>query len=307
MTAFAKKNVDKLSQTEAAKELERLATEIAEHDRRYYSQDAPIISDADYDAQRKRNTAIEERFPKLVRADSPSHRVGAKPSEKFAKIIHAAPMLSLDNAFDDEDVHDFAVRVRRFLGLKEDDDLTITAEPKIDGLSASLRYEDGILVQAATRGDGTEGEDITPNVRTIKDVPLHLKDKPPGVLEVRGEIYMSHKEFAALNKRQEKEGKSVYANPRNSAAGSVRQLDSAITASRALNFFAYTWGEISRLPARTQWDMLQAFKDYGFPINPLTRRCENCRRGSRILPPHRRKARQARLRHRRRGLQSRPP
>ncbi|HEY4125256.1 MAG TPA: NAD-dependent DNA ligase LigA [Rhizomicrobium sp.] len=269
-----KKTIDKLTAAEAKDELERLATEIAEHDRRYHGEDAPTISDADYDALRKRNTAIEERFPKLIRPDSPSHRVGAKPSEKFAKVIHAVPMLSLDNAFEDQDVHDFAVRVRRFLGLKEDDDLTITAEPKIDGLSASLRYENGILVQAATRGDGTEGEDITPNVRTIKDVPLRLNGKPPAVLEVRGEIYMSHKEFAALNKRQEKEGKAVYANPRNSAAGSVRQLDSAITASRQLNFFAYTWGEISKLPAKTQWDMLQTFKSYGFHVNPLTRLCK---------------------------------
>ena len=274
MSALAKKPVEKLSQAEAKEELERLAAEIAEHDRHYHGEDAPIISDADYDALRKRNTAIEERFPKLIRADSPSHRVGAKPSEKFAKVVHAVPMLSLDNAFEDEDVHDFAVRVRRFLGLKEDDDLVITAEPKIDGLSASLRYEDGILVQAATRGDGTEGEDITPNVRTIKDVPLRLNGKPPAILEVRGEIYMSHKEFAALNKRQEKEGKPVYANPRNSAAGSVRQLDSAITAQRQLNFFAYTWGEISKLPAKTQWDMLQTFKGYGFRINPLIRLCK---------------------------------
>ena len=183
-------------------------------------------------------------------------------------------MLSLDNAFSDEDVHEFAVRVRRFLGLKEDDDLTMTAEPKIDGLSCSIRYEDGILVQAATRGDGTEGEDITANVRTIRDVPLHLNGKPPAVLEVRGEVYMSHKEFAALNRRQEKDGKPVYANPRNSAAGSVRQLDPAITASRQLNFFAYTWGEISKLPAKTQWDMLETFRDYGFRINPLTKRCK---------------------------------
>jgi DNA ligase (NAD+) len=274
MSALAKKDVDKLSQAEAKEELERLALEIAEHDRLYYQEDAPKVSDAAYDALRKRNTAIEARFPKLIRPDSPAHRVGAKPSEKFAKVVHAVAMLSLDNAFDDEDVHDFAVRVRRFLGLKEDDDLAMTAEPKIDGLSCSIRYEDGILVQAATRGDGTEGEDITPNVRTIRDVPLHLKGKPPAVLEVRGEIYMSHKEFAALNKRQEKEGKPVYANPRNSAAGSVRQLDSAITASRQLNFFAYTWGEISKLPAKTQWDMLQAFESYGFRINPLTKRCK---------------------------------
>lgn len=272
MTA-APKHVENLSSAEATKELERLAREIAEHDRRYHGEDAPTISDADYDALRIRNTAIEARFPALIRADSPSHRVGAKPAEKFAKVIHAVPMLSLDNAFSDEDVHEFAGRVRRFLGLKEGDDLTITAEPKIDGLSASLRYENGLLVQAATRGDGGEGEDITPNVRTIKDVPLRLNGHPPAVLEVRGEIYMSHKEFAALNKRQEKEGKPVYANPRNSAAGSVRQLDSAITATRQLNFFAYTWGEISKFPATTQWDMLQAFKAYGFRINPLIRRC----------------------------------
>ncbi|HVP83964.1 MAG TPA: NAD-dependent DNA ligase LigA [Rhizomicrobium sp.] len=274
MTALAKKDVEKLSQAEAKEELERLALEIAGHDRAYYQEDAPKVSDAAYDALRKRNTAIEARFPKLVRPDSPSHRVGAKPSEKFSKVVHAVPMLSLDNAFADEDVHDFAVRVRRFLGLKEDDDLAMTCEPKIDGLSCSIRYEDGILVQAATRGDGTEGEDITANVRTIRDVPLHLKGKPPAVLEVRGEVYMSHKEFAALNKRQEKEGKPVYANPRNSAAGSVRQLDPSITASRQLNFFAYTWGEISKLPAKTQWDMLEAFKDYGFRVNPLTKRCK---------------------------------
>jgi DNA ligase (NAD+) len=175
MSALAKKDVDKLSQSEAKDELARLAREIAEHDRLYYQEDAPKVSDAAYDALRKRNIAIETRFPQLVRPDSPSHRVGAKPSAKFAKVVHAVPMLSLDNAFDDEDVHDFAVRVRRFLGLKEDDELGITAEPKIDGLSCSIRYEDGILVQAATRGDGTEGEDITPNVRTIRDVPLHLK------------------------------------------------------------------------------------------------------------------------------------
>jgi DNA ligase (NAD+) len=268
------KPVEKLTAAEAGKELERLATEIAGHDRRYHGEDAPTISDADYDALRRRNEAIEARFPKLVRLDSPSHRVGATPSEKFAKVVHARPMLSLDNAFTDEDVHDWAVRVRRFLGLKEDDALTINAEPKIDGLSASLRFEDGVFVQGATRGDGTEGEDITANLRTIRDIPLRLHGKAPKLIEVRGEVYMSHKEFAALNKRQEKEGKPVYANPRNSAAGSVRQLDPSITASRALNFFAYTWGEASALPEDTQWDMLQAFKAWGFKVNPLTRRCK---------------------------------
>ena len=268
------KPVDKLTSAEAEKELDRLAKEIAGHDRRYHGEDAPTISDADYDALRRRNAAIEDRFPLLVRPDSPSHRVGAKASEKFAKVVHAKPMLSLDNAFSDEDVADFIGRVRRFLGLKEDEDVAVTAEPKIDGLSASLRYEKGVLVQAATRGDGSEGEDITANLRTLSDVPLLLKGKPPAVLEVRGEVYMTHKAFDALNKRQEKDGKPTYANPRNAAAGSVRQLDPAITASRALNFFAYTWGEISALPAKTQHGMLEAFQDYGFVVNPLVKRCD---------------------------------
>ncbi len=268
------KPVDKLTSVEADKELARLAREIAEHDRHYHAEDAPKISDADYDALRRRNAAIEERFPLLVRPDSPSHRVGARPSEKFAKVAHAKPMLSLDNAFADEDVADFAARVRRFLGLKEDDELAFTAEPKIDGLSASLRYENGVFVQGATRGDGSEGEDITANLRTLKDIPLRLSGKPPAVLEVRGEVYMTHANFAALNTRQEKDGKPLYANPRNSAAGSVRQLDPTITASRTLNFFAYAWGEVGKLPAASQWDMLQAFKSYGFQINKETRRCK---------------------------------
>ncbi len=265
----------KLSSAEAQKELDRLAREIAEHDRRYHGEDAPTISDADYDALRRRNADIEARFPLLVRPDSPSHRVGAKASEKFAKVVHARPMLSLDNAFSDEDVEDFIGRVRRFLGLKDEEEIAVTAEPKIDGLSASLRYENGLLVQGATRGDGSEGEDITANLRTLSDIPLRLKGKPPAVLEVRGEVYMTHKAFEALNKRQEKEGKATYANPRNSAAGSVRQLDPGITAGRALNFFAYTWGEISTLPAATQSGMLEKFRDYGFVVNPLVRRCES--------------------------------
>ena len=268
------KAVDKLSSAEAEKELDRLAKEIARHDRAYHGADAPEISDAEYDALRQRNAQIEERFPLLVRADSPSHRVGAKASDKFAKVKHRVPMLSLDNAFSDEDVADFLGRVRRFLGLKEEDEVAVTAEPKIDGLSASLRYENGVLVQGATRGDGQEGEDITANLRTIADIPLRLKGRPPAVLEVRGEVYMTHKAFADLNKRQEKDGKPTYANPRNSAAGSVRQLDPSITASRALNFFAYSWGDISELPAKTQSGMLEKFESYGLTVNPLTARCE---------------------------------
>ncbi len=271
---MSSKAVDKLTSAEAEKELDRLAKEIARHDRAYHGADAPEISDAHYDALRRRNAEIEARYPLLVRADSPSHSVGAKASEKFAKVTHRVPMLSLDNAFSDEDVADFLGRVRRFLGLKEDEDITVTAEPKIDGLSASLRYENGVLVQGATRGDGQEGEDITANLRTISDIPLLLKGNPPAVLEVRGEVYMTHKAFEALNKRQEKDGKPVYANPRNSAAGSVRQLAPSITAARALNFFAYTWGEISEMPAKTQSGMLERFESYGFVVNPLVRRCE---------------------------------
>ncbi len=268
------KSVDKLTSAEAEKELDRLAKQIAEADRKYHGEDAPDISDADYDALRRRNAEIEARFPLLVRADSPSHRVGAKASAKFAKLTHRVPMLSLDNAFSDEDVAEFLGRVRRFLGLKDGEDVVVMAEPKIDGLSASLRYEKGVLVQGATRGDGQEGEDITANLRTISDIPLRLKGKPPAVLEVRGEVYMTHKAFEALNRRQEKDGKPTYANPRNSAAGSVRQLDPSITASRALNFFAYTWGEISDMPAKTQSGMLEKFKEYGFVVNPLVKRCE---------------------------------
>jgi DNA ligase (NAD+) len=265
---------DKLTKTEAKAELARLAAEIAGHDRRYHGEDAPTVSDAEYDALKRRNDAIETRFPDLVRPDSPSHRVGSRPSEKFAKVVHARPMLSLDNAFSDEDIEDFVARIRRFLNLKENDEIVFTAEPKIDGLSASLRYEDGVFVQGATRGDGTEGEDITANLRTITDVPLRLHGRVPKVFEVRGEVYMLHKDFAALNKRLEKEGKPLYVNPRNTAAGSVRQLDPAITASRSLHFFAYTWGAVSEMPAKTQWDMLQTFKAWGFKVSPLVRRCK---------------------------------
>ena len=267
------KPVDKLTLAQAKAELARLAEEIAGHDRRYYQDDAPAVSDAEYDNLRKRNAAIEARYPELIRPDSPSLRVGAKPSEKFAKVIHRVPMLSLDNAFEEGDVVDFAARVRRFLGLKPDDELAFVAEPKIDGLSASLRYEDGVFVQGATRGDGIEGEDVTANLRTLRDVPLRLHGKAPEVLEVRGEVYMLHRDFAALNERQAKEGKPLFANPRNSAAGSLRQLDPSITARRPLHFFAYAWGEVSKLPEDTQSAMLDAFRKYGFRVNPLIKNC----------------------------------
>jgi len=268
-------SVDDLSADKAAAELERLAAEIARHDALYYRSDAPEISDADYDALRRRNEAIEARFPDLVRADSPSLKVGAAPSETFAKVRHRVPMLSLGNAFDDEEVADFEARVRRFLSLKPDDAAAFTAEPKIDGLSISIRYEKGLLVEAATRGDGAEGENVTANVRTIREIPDRLKGgRIPAVAEVRGEIYMSHAEFAALNASQARTGGKVFANPRNAAAGSLRQLDSAITAARPLRFFAYAWGEMSDMPAGTQQGMVEAFAKWGLPVNPLMRLCD---------------------------------
>lgn len=262
-----------LTEREAAAELEHLAREIAAHDRHYHADDKPVISDAAYDALRRRNLEIEDRFPELVRPDSPSHRVGAPPSDRFDKIEHKVAMLSLGNAFNDEDVADFLTRIRRFLNLEETGELAITAEPKIDGLSASIRYEKGRLVSAATRGDGKVGEDITANVRTITDVPLVLSGDVPDVFEVRGEVYMSHQDFAALNERQIDDGKDPFANPRNAAAGSLRQLDSRITAARPLHFFAYAWGEASDLPATTQDGVIAAFRNWGFTVNPLMKRC----------------------------------
>jgi len=262
--------VDKLTEAEAARELERLAREIARHDHLYNTQDSPQISDADYDALRRRNLAIEQRFPDLIREDSPSFRVGAPVSEKFEKVTHRMAMLSLDNAFTDQDVYDFVDRIRRFLRLGADHPLDFTAEPKIDGLSLSLRYENGRLVNAATRGDGMVGENVTVNARTVADIPGILQDNPPDVLEVRGEIYMAHKDFAALNRRQEEAGNPRFANPRNAAAGSLRQLDSSVTAGRALRFFAYAWGEISAMPSDTQLGMIGCFRRYGFIVNPLT-------------------------------------
>jgi DNA ligase (NAD+) len=264
------------AKAKAKAELKRLAREIAAHDERYYQNDAPTISDADYDALRRRNATLEARFPELVLADSPSRRVGAKPARGFAKLRHAVPMLSLDNAFGDEDVADFVDRIRRFLRLSADEPLAFTAEPKIDGLSLSLRYEDGRLISGATRGDGIEGEDVTANVKTLADIPKELAGKriPPSC-DIRGEVYMTKSAFLALNERQREAGKQVFANPRNSAAGSLRQLDPTITASRPLGFFAYAWGEMSELPASTQHGMLDWFARCGFATNPLMKRCNS--------------------------------
>ncbi len=269
------KSPDQLSLAEAKAELKRLAREIAEHDEHYYGQDAPTISDAEYDALRKRNAVLEDRFPELVLASSPSKRVGAAPQEKFGKVQHRVPMLSLGNAFEDSEVAEFLGRIRRFLNLPEATEIEVTAEPKIDGLSISLRYENGNLVQAATRGDGAEGENVTANVKTIDDVPEKLTGKAPAMLEVRGEIYMSHKDFAKLNEKQNHDGEKTFANPRNAAAGSLRQLDSSITASRPLRFFAYAWGEAPELPGDTQWDVVMGFKKLGFPVNPLMKLCHS--------------------------------
>jgi DNA ligase (NAD+) len=267
---------DELTQAQARTELKRLAQEIAAHDERYYQNDAPAISDADYDALRRRNAAIEARFPALVLADSPSRRVGARPARGFAKLRHAVPMLSLDNAFSDEDVTDFVDRIRRFLRLPADEPLAFTAEPKIDGLSLSLRYEGGWLVNGATRGDGIEGEDVTANVKTLETIPHELRGRRvPARCDIRGEVYMTKSAFLALNERQQEAGKQVFANPRNSAAGSLRQLDASITASRPLGFFAYAWGEMSELPEKTQHGMLDWFARCGFTTNPLMKRCNS--------------------------------
>ena len=265
---MADKPVDKLTADDAAAELERLAAEIARHDQLYYNKAAPELTDAEYDALRKRNAAIEARFPDLVREDSPATRVGAAPAEKFGKVRHAVAMLSLDNAFDADDARAFVARVQRFLNL--DKTPVITAEPKIDGLSASLRYENGVFVQGATRGDGREGEDVTANLRTLKDIP-HIIKGAPRVLEVRGEVYMEKAAFAKMNAGLEAEGKQAYVNPRNSAAGALRQLDPKITATRPLRFFAHGWGELSEPLAATQYDSVQRLKQLGFPLAGIKR------------------------------------
>src|SRR5271170_6386762 len=265
-----------LTLAQAKKEHARLGAEIAEHDRRYHAEDAPTISDAEYDALRRRYTALEKAHPSLADAGSLNRKVGAAPSARFAKVRHSVPMLSLDNAFADEDVVDFVGRIRRFLRLADDEEIAFSAEPKIDGLSMSLRYEDGLLVTGATRGDGAEGEDVTANVKTLKDIPHRLKGKGvPAVCEVRGEVYMTKRAFLALNKRQAEIGGQIFANPRNSAAGALRQKDPSITASRALGFFAYAWGEMSDMPADTQSGMITWFETCGLQTNPLTKICRS--------------------------------
>jgi len=273
---IAKLAVDDLTEKQAKGEHARLAAEIAGHDRRYYQNDAPSVTDAEYDALRRRYNAIEARFPQLRTLESLTQRVGAAPSGRFAKVRHAVPMLSLDNAFAEDDVVDFVGRIRRFLRLPDDEEIVFSAEPKIDGLSMSLRYEDGELVTGATRGDGSEGEDVTANIKTLKEVPHRLKGRRvPAVCEVRGEVYMTKANFLKLNERQKAAGDTIFANPRNSAAGSLRQKDPSITASRPLGFFAYGWGQMSEMPADSQSGMIKWFESCGFKTNPLTKVCKS--------------------------------
>jgi DNA ligase (NAD+) len=266
--------IEELSEAEAANRLMRLAKEIARHDKLYHDQDAPEISDAEYDALVRENREIEERFPQLVRADSPSKRLGAAPTTALAKVAHARPMLSLENAFAAEDVGEFVARVKRFLALPADAFVAFTAEPKIDGLSCSLRYERGQLVLAATRGDGAVGEDVTANVRTISDIPQRISNAPD-ILEIRGEVYMSKSDFEALNERQEASGGKIFANPRNAAAGSLRQKDPSITAARPLRFLAHGWGELSEALADTQYEAMKRIESFGIPVSDLLVRCDS--------------------------------
>lgn len=273
---MSEKPVDALTQSEAEAELKRLAEEIAEHDRRYHTEDAPVITDAEYDALARRNLALEARFPALIREDSPSRRVGAAPAEGFTKVRHAVPMLSLAKAYTDQDVADFIERGRRFFDRDKDLEIAFTAEPKIDGLSASLRYEGGVFVQGATRGDGAVGEDITANLRTIADIPKKLEGSGwPEIIEIRGEVYMTYAEFEALKQRSAALGGQEYVNPRNTAAGSLRQKDASVTASRNLKFFAYAWGYTTQDPAATQYESVQKFADWGFRISPLMVRAKS--------------------------------
>ncbi|HEY0223554.1 MAG TPA: NAD-dependent DNA ligase LigA [Pseudolabrys sp.] len=268
--------VDLLTGKQAKAEHARLQVEISQADKRYYQQDRPTITDAEYDALRKRYNAIEARFPDLRTLESLALKVGAAPTRGFRKVRHAIPMLSLDNAFADEDVVEFVARIRKFLKLSDDEKIAFSAEPKIDGLSMSLRYENGELVTGATRGDGAEGEDVTANIKTLKQVPQTLKGRHvPAVCEVRGEVYMTKPDFLALNERQKAADEPIFANPRNSAAGSLRQKDPAITASRPLGFFAYAWGEMSEMPADSQSGMIKWFAGCGFKTNPLTKICHS--------------------------------
>lgn len=273
----AQKPVGDLSEKEAKAEHARLEAEITEHDRLYYQKDASKVSDADYDALRQRYYALEANFPDLKTLTSLSMKVGAAPTGRFAKVRHSVPMLSLANAFTEEDVRDFVARIRRFLKLSESEPVVFSAEPKIDGLSMSLRYEKGELVTAATRGDGNVGEDVTPNIRTLKSVPHKLKGKHiPAVCEIRGEVYMTKTDFLKLNEQQKKLGSDrIFANPRNSAAGSLRQKDPKITAARPLGFFAYGWGEMSEMPSKTHSGMTEWFESCGFTTNPLTKVCRS--------------------------------
>jgi len=266
-------SLKEITEAEAANRLMRLAKEIARHDKLYHDQDAPQISDADYDALVRENRELEARFPQLVRADSPSKRLGAAPTSTLAKVAHARPMLSLDNAFSAEEVREFVARVRRFLSLSESEPVPVTAEPKIDGLSCSLRYERGRLVLAATRGDGTTGEDVTANVRTIRDIPQSIVGAPE-VLEVRGEVYMTKADFEGLNERQEATGGKIFANPRNAAAGSLRQKDPTVTAARPLHFLAHGWGDVSEPLGQLQLLAMKKLQSFGFPVSDLLVRCE---------------------------------
>src|SRR5215217_5308026 len=269
MTDLSTKPVDDLTEAEAQSELARLAGAIAVADIAYHQNDAPDLTDADYDAMRRRNDAIEEAFPALVREDSPNNSVGAPPAEGFAKVRHAVPMLSLAKAYTDEDVVDFLERGKRFFERDKDLDIAFTAEPKIDGLSASLLYENGVFVRGATRGDGAVGEDITANLRTIKDIPERLSGSGwPSSIEIRGEVYMTYAEFQALKARSAAAGGQDYVNPRNTAAGSLRQKDASVTASRNLKFFAYAWGATTADPAPTQYDAVQKFAEWGFAVSP---------------------------------------
>jgi len=268
-------SVQDLGEAEAAAELERLAEEIAAHDSLYYVREAPTISDAEYDALKRRNAEIEARFPHLVRPDSPSLRVGASPSAQFAPVEHMAPMLSLGNAFSEAEVEEFEARIRRFLRLPAEEPVAYTAEAKIDGLSANLRYENGVFVQGATRGDGRVGEDVTANLSTLGDIPRRLKGRGwPDLIEIRGEVFLGHAEFEAMNAASAGRGERTYVNPRNAASGSLRQIDPSVTARRPLRFFAYAWGAASAPFAASQWEALERFAQWGLPTNPLARRVE---------------------------------